>query len=112
MVNHTPGPWRLRRDRSEAPDDFIVMAPKGDSIADCAPGHPYISAHEAGANARLIAAAPDLKDALKWALEALAASDLATWPDANGWDADAYKLGLQQAKDALAKAGAAEVAGG
>jgi len=55
-------------------------------------------------NARLIAAAPDLKDSLKWALEALEASDLATWPDSIGWDAGAYKIGLQQAKDAIAKA--------
>jgi len=69
--SHTPGPWRLRKDKKEAPDDFIVMAPAGDSIADCSPGNPYMPLDQALANARLIAAAPELLDAYKEAIRVL-----------------------------------------
>lgn len=69
MSKHTPGPWRLRRNAQECPDDMIVMNEEGASICDCAPGNPDISIAEAKANARLCAAAPKLLAALKDARE-------------------------------------------
>lgn len=54
-------------------------------------------------------AAVDLKVCLKWALEALEASDLSSWPSSNGWDADAYQEGLREARLAIKKAEAAGV---
>lgn len=59
MSEFTPGPWSYR---SKEDDDWgIVRGPDGWVIAQARAGDPY------GANARLIAAAPDLYAALKTA---------------------------------------------
>lgn len=61
MSKHTPGPW-FTADH----DDFVVAAGDGFSICDCAPGNPYDVTDAQGlANAKLIATAPELKDALE-----------------------------------------------
>jgi len=51
---HTPGPWRISKD-----GDFLE-APNGDPIADLR----YLHLPNNEANARLIAAAPELLEAL------------------------------------------------
>jgi hypothetical protein len=68
MTKHTPGPWRLEtHSRSANGSDLIVTDGAGAyTVAGCC----YLdtgvkSAEEAAANARLIAAAPDLLDQLK-----------------------------------------------
>jgi len=64
MSNHTPGPWTLgETDRNEQPT--VVALDGGVLVAVCA--HECITSliPEAIANARLIAAAPDLLEALK-----------------------------------------------
>ena len=56
---HTPGPWRVT-----LPDECIVTNDDGHEVADCSAwyeGFPETCA----ANARLIAAAPDMLAALK-----------------------------------------------
>lgn len=70
---HTPGPWRVVRDRNGAAT--MILSSQKDEDGDELPvidyehgGYTY--AYEA--NARLIAAAPDMYEALKEAREALA----------------------------------------
>jgi hypothetical protein len=43
-------------------------------------------------------------DALKWALEVLEDEALEQRPNANGWDAAAFKLGLDEMRAAIARA--------
>lgn len=82
MGGHTPGPWRVGADREqwkwrnvlggEQPADFSVAAvPKN---------LPLRSLEEGEANARLIAAAPDLLAACKTIIQAYENADVA--PDA------------------------------
>jgi hypothetical protein len=59
MSEHTPGPWQIVP-KQQAQSEWIVGDAEGGSIADCEPPGPWMSADEAAANARLIAAAPDL----------------------------------------------------
>lgn len=56
----TQGPWRTRENKKEAPDDCIVMDAEGYSICDCSSGNPMMNLETAEANARLIAAAPEM----------------------------------------------------
>jgi hypothetical protein len=65
VSQHTPGPWTIRH-------EFNVMGPEGRLVAACG-GHSNNRAvlavdAENTANAHLIAAAPELLDALKLAL--------------------------------------------
>ena len=60
--NHTPGPWRVAPQSDYAGDDINIDASTRGYVA-CA-GKVGISNGEAEANARLIAAAPDLLDML------------------------------------------------
>lgn len=97
MTGHTPGPWQIRRSRSGYP--YQIHAPNGSDepsgIKDvtrwnsiCVPSLP-----EGEANAQLIAAAPDLLEALKQAVE---------W---NGYDDKGEEaVWLTLAEEALAKA--------
>lgn len=55
MNKHTPGPWLIEV-------NGFIIAPDGFSVADCDRGR---DVNEADANARLIAAAPDMLMALK-----------------------------------------------
>lgn len=61
---HTPGPWIVIHE-SRAQSRWIVGDNEGGSIADCEPPGPWISRDEADANARLIAAAPEMLEALQ-----------------------------------------------
>ena len=56
-MNHTPGPWNIQQ--SDDPNAGLLIKPiPGDVVAECDP------LPEMAANARLLAAAPDLYSAL------------------------------------------------
>lgn len=78
---HTPGPWYFTPDSDEifAADDEIV------AVTWCVPKRGGLAE---GKNARLIAAAPDLLEALATALGALDASRSGgAYPDFEVWEA-------------------------
>lgn len=70
MSAHTPGPWRSN-DFSSSVYGYIF----GDSQAVC---RVFLDGDECEANARLIAASPDLLDALQYAVKQV--PELATVP--------------------------------
>jgi hypothetical protein len=67
-ARHTPGPWRAaRQNPSPTTGEWMIAGGKPGYLAevrDCGSG-------DVGANARLIAAAPDLLEALQWAIDQL-----------------------------------------
>jgi hypothetical protein len=76
-TTHTPGPWEVKQGADER--DFIVADQTGNTVCEpnaelfnewpeLDPNVHHISVAEAQANARLIAAAPDLLESLKEAL--------------------------------------------
>jgi len=68
--DHTPGPWRIES------EPFNIWSKTGALIANCnAPMEPDQAWVEGCANARLIAAAPDLLDALRGLVEAVGGLD-------------------------------------
>ena len=77
-VKHTPGPWTVTADGAGW---YIEATPeRGHSLAFIASPEfqeePDTSASEAEANASLIAAAPDLLEALQWLVDILPDPDL------------------------------------
>lgn len=80
-ATHTPGPWRYAESRQE----FYVSAGVGDDPIDTIAGDVY-----GEANARLIAAAPDLLACLEWAVKNL--------------DTRASMFGLNKSLEAIARA--------
>lgn len=88
MAEHTPGPW-------EAIEDTVRARGSQRAIADCGTWH---VGTQDKANARLIAAAPDLLDALKAAVE---------WIDPDEPDLvnrEECAADLEKARAAIAKA--------
>ena len=96
---HTPGPWKYEQSATD-PSDFIVTEPTGrticepndplyaNDIEEFAPGLRFISVAEAQANARLIAAAPELLEALRRVID-------------SPWEPDKWRL---EVNIAIAKA--------
>ena len=67
QAKHTPGPWKVGRHSDER--TLVVGGPDTDGICEC---YDWNGPHVTGKpNARLIAAAPELLEALKAALPAL-----------------------------------------
>ena len=108
-TKHTPGPWALSRDVG----DGEVC-----TVYGCTGGHIYIVGNreylgreiedlsaEADANARLIAAAPDLLTACKAALKYIPGSEVHSWPPGFALKDDSLKL--LRAAIAKAEGGAA-----
>ena len=62
-MTHTPGPWRARKPISNGIADYTIVS-KEKIVAFCPTGRPFD-------NVRLIAAAPDLLEACKYAVEML-----------------------------------------
>jgi len=83
---HTPGPWH-----TGGQDDRIIYAADGFAVADATVFHGRPETH----NARLIAAAPELLDALK-VLLSLHDSQVDT--------ADAWNVSMEEARTAISKA--------
>lgn len=76
MAYHfTPGPLRVY-----AKDPYIVVDADGCSVADCAPGNPYMRPETARANARLFAQAPRLLKHLEKAYALMTQLHLSSLP--------------------------------
>lgn len=65
MSMHTPGPWEAIGNLVRSPMHEPQGLPAGVQIADCRDGYFLAHTDEAKANASLIAAAPDLLEALE-----------------------------------------------
>lgn len=102
---HTPGPWT-----HDEKDECLIRGEQGRRICWTATASPgdlkgkYASRRQGDeANARLIAAAPELLDAL---LEAEAAFELTIplIPEKYDWPGSSARSGLQIVREAIAKA--------
>lgn len=92
-AKYTPGPW-------ETAGSGITVWSLDEMVADCSPEDGEIPTSERQANARLIASAPEL-------LEALEATVLHVEMPLSGRDADWHEAGtdiLNRARTAIAKA--------
>ncbi len=79
MTTHTPGPWTIDDDRFIVSNKMLI-------------GQTFNTCDEYSANARLIAAAPDLLEALEYLVGAY---DIAA-PTADDWDR--ARLAISKAK--------------
>lgn len=94
QTKHTEGPWHIGV-RQPASDKFIY-GPKGEEVADCDRLTNFPD--ENLGNARLIAAAPELLEACKYALECLEELQSEIDPESSGYGR------WKQLKEAIAKA--------
>lgn len=96
MSGHTPGPWRVSGGGSTD-----VFADDGSHVARVgvrtAVGTAYVVALT---NARLIAAAPDLLEALEWMVDNDETNEGGEWDEENAYWID----GLNKARAAIKKA--------
>jgi hypothetical protein len=99
MSAHTPGPWQVVS-AGTSQSRWIVGDREGGSIADCEPPGPWMSDGEADANAQLIAAAPDLVEALKACV-----IETVDYMTINELGDPEQQHNVKQARAALAKAG-------
>ena len=103
MTKHTPGPWNIEDDYPAqsygfSDQDILIQINGGDGLIAWVDGTP-VDNPEVGANARLIAAAPDLLAALEM---------LVAWHDydyqkEDGDEVITVEAFLEQARMALAK---------
>ena len=95
MNKHTPGPWRLNENNNWKTNPFSVTVRKfgvhSTTIANI-PTRMTVPPHEQQANARLIAAAPDLLEALQ------------TLPQGPLYTDDEINLWVEKASAAIDKA--------
>lgn len=68
---HTPGPWRIAHPKltgRRQEGDRLIVGPDNEHVAEAFQyqSHTLTDSKQSDANARLIAAAPDLLAALKW----------------------------------------------
>lgn len=97
-TKHTPGPWYLDIDKTGGNWDYNIRQKtnlgKGRQIAELNPHvNPFKNGESVESNAALIAAAPDLLEALKLAESAL-----------EGRDSEGQEYAAKQARAAIAKA--------
>lgn len=84
MIQHTPGPWEITEDRIVGDDILWTIEHSGYGIIGYADGTPEDDPEKI-ANARLIAAAPDLLEAADNILnDSLAAEPIQEHPE-GGW---------------------------
>jgi hypothetical protein len=91
MSQHTPGPWRSRPIYESGWVDIVADDPTRSAYEVASTRHEH-----AEANARLIAAAPELLEACKWVLTTLTAQDRLGTPMA---DAVASAINKATGKD-------------
>jgi hypothetical protein len=99
-VKHTPGPWEFGPGYAPGDSTFELFAPGGRQvIAQCSYENMWLSTYDGetdAANARLIASAPDLLEALKRMVE--------IDDDEVVMDTDSVKERLSAARAAIARA--------
>ena len=96
-TTHTPGPWAFKMTGWQT-NPAAVYSPRRPGAVACIPARTSVPLDEQSANARLIAAAPELLAALETAY-----NQLATWIDSDAWDADDERA-LELIGAAIAKA--------
>lgn len=99
MTEHTPGPWRTENRGGSYPIS-VVASEGGKLVAPFSGG----KTDEETANAHLIAAAPDLKEALEELLSEIGIMDSIAKGAGNPHMFDGLAPELSKAHDALAKA--------
>lgn len=92
MIRHTPGPWYTDGPYTVSAKDHRAMGQ-----TPIATIHGFVGTDGREANARLIAAAPDMLAALRELIEQLEAIGIPDWHGAEGLD-------LNPAKETIAKA--------
>jgi hypothetical protein len=96
---HTPGPWVVMK----RPWAVVVVADNGEALPICDAGRPHVA--EEAANAGLIAAAPELLEALQGLLAIVADSRGVTGYHLNGEAAEWSEFSeVDAAESAVAKA--------
>ena len=106
MIKHTPGPWQhfVKLSGSENHRGFRILTADGWALADVQPADE--DGIEGEANARLIAAAPDLLEALKRMASII--DKMGDMPDGfihpSPWQTLKCEEALTQARAAIAKA--------
>jgi hypothetical protein len=96
QATHTPGPWEISK--NEAGELDICEAGAGNMLADLA------KCKNAEANARLIAAAPDLLEALRGLIDQLEAAGIHIPGEDSGQWHGAEGISFSRAIEAIAKA--------
>lgn len=99
-ATHTPGPWKVYHPISTA-ESLGIDAASGESVVVWGERHEGIIGERREANARLIAAAPELLEALRFCIPAL------EWSVANSPSAvrrSSARSDLEIARAAIAKA--------
>ena len=93
-IKHTPGPWTVNPYCNDGAEvrSLAIVARCGAALTHSASDSQSIDAAEARANARLIAAAPDLLAALE---------RLFRW---GSWPSEEHKQDMESARAAIAKA--------
>lgn len=100
-AKHTPGPWHVDGDASAEPYQVIVRHDQtGARIAIAVDSHHPLLARDGQANARLIAAAPDLLQACRVAL-----AEVTNHPDGH---MSQFQFAYRALRAAIAKAGGTE----
>lgn len=64
-VNHTPGPWKFNGEHMKSDSSAVIRSADNMTVAFAADFNKYARDEEKDANARLIASAPELLDAVK-----------------------------------------------
>ena len=84
QTNHTPGPWAFRMTGWQT-NPAAIYSPRRPGAVACIPARTSVPLDEQSANARLIAAAPDMLAALealmRWETSALDAEQAAALMD-------------------------------
>lgn len=95
-TKHTPGPWRVSTSNRYAVNDFGRGIATTHGTDDANYSEFFPSTEEAAANARLIAAAPELLEALN-GFEPVDVVNFARWMER-------YQVAMNNARAAIAKA--------
>jgi hypothetical protein len=94
-MKHTPGPWRITENGCIASQGYVpIRTPFREGAFREGPGRSDHPEEVLQANARLIAAAPELLEALKEQIE----------PRAKGWKVTDWGIRDENARAAIAKA--------
>lgn len=91
---HTPGPWHVYENCPAFDNSDVIFSAHVDDAIVCSIGGDLVGEK---ANARLIAAAPDLLDSLENLLDYLDAHDWGTVPSGGKTETDA-RAAIQKAK--------------
>ena len=101
MSNHTPGPWSAYQRPSEIGTNYFRILLHGFSDEQPKYGQDSLAGYCGEANANLIAAAPDMLEALEFCMRVIGESDLTP---SGGVTEEEIDTAYCKAKAAIAKA--------